>query len=66
MVEPLEKLLPGRTTQRDLIGEIADGLTGAGVKFMGLKLDVAYLIGSENMKNTLAVGLGYTIKLSHL
>ena len=33
---------------------------GAGVKFMGLKLDVAYLIGSENMKNTLAVGLGFS------
>ena len=32
--EPLKKLLPGRTTRRDLIGEIADGLTGAGVKFM--------------------------------
>ena len=32
--EPLEKLLPGRTTQRDLIGEIADGLTAAGVRFL--------------------------------
>lgn len=32
--EPLERLLPGRTTQRDLIGEIADKLTAAGVKFL--------------------------------
>ena len=33
---------------------------GAGVKFMGLKLDVAYLIGTENMNNTLAIGLGFS------
>ena len=33
---------------------------GAGVKFMGIKLDLAYLIGSGAMKNTLALGLGYT------
>lgn len=32
--EPLERLLPGRTTQRDLIGEIADGLHRAGVRFI--------------------------------
>lgn len=32
--EPLERLLPGRTTQRDLIGEIADGLQRAGVRFL--------------------------------
>lgn len=32
--EPLDKLLPGRTTKRDLIGEIADRLTAAGVRFM--------------------------------
>lgn len=33
---------------------------GAGVKFVGIKLDVAYLIASGAMKNTLAVGLGYS------
>lgn len=33
---------------------------GAGVKFLGIKLDLAYLIASGPMKNTLAVGLGYT------
>lgn len=33
---------------------------GAGVKLIGIKLDVAYLIASGPMKNTLAVGLGYT------
>ena len=33
---------------------------GAGVKFAGAKLDLAYLIGSSAMKNTLAVTLGYT------
>lgn len=32
--EPLERLLPGRTAQRDLIGEIADGLHEAGVRFI--------------------------------
>jgi len=32
--EPLERLLPGRTTQRDLIGEIAEGLNAAGVRFL--------------------------------
>lgn len=33
---------------------------GAGVKFAGVKLDVAYLLGSEIIGNTLSVGLGYT------
>ena len=33
---------------------------GAGVKFAGAKLDLAYLIGSSAMKNTLALTLGYT------
>ena len=33
---------------------------GAGVKFIGLKLDLAYLIGSGAAKNTLALSLGYT------
>lgn len=33
---------------------------GAGAKFAGVKLDVAYLLGSEIMGNTLSVGLGYT------
>lgn len=33
---------------------------GAGIKLIGIKLDVAYLIASGPMKNTLAVGLGYT------
>ena len=33
---------------------------GAGVKFAGAKLDLAYLIGSSAMKNTLALSLGYT------
>lgn len=32
---------------------------GAGVKFAGVKLDLAYVLGSEVMGNTLAVGLGY-------
>ena len=33
---------------------------GAGVKFIGLKLDLAYLIGSGAAANTLALSLGYT------
>ena len=33
---------------------------GAGVKFMGLKLDLSYLIGSGAAANTLALSLGYT------
>ena len=33
---------------------------GAGVKFAGAKLDLAYMIGSNAMKNTLALTLGYT------
>ena len=33
---------------------------GAGVKFAGVKLDLSYLLGSEVMNNTLAVGLGYS------
>lgn len=33
---------------------------GAGVKFIGIKLDVAYMMAVGPMKNTLAVGLGYT------
>jgi long-subunit fatty acid transport protein len=33
---------------------------GVGVKFIGLKLDLAYLIGSGAAKNTLALSLGYT------
>ena len=32
---------------------------GVGGKFMGIKLDVAYLIGSDAFKNTLALTLGY-------
>lgn len=33
---------------------------GAGVKFIGIKLDVAYVLGSDTIGNTLAVGLGYS------
>lgn len=33
---------------------------GAGVHFSGIRLDLAYLLGSDVMKNTLAVGLGYS------
>ena len=33
---------------------------GAGVKFAGVKLDLAYLLASGPMKNTLAIGLGYS------
>lgn len=33
---------------------------GAGAKFMGIKLDLAYLIGSGAAKNTLAIGVGYS------
>mgnify|MGYP003300993432 CR=1 FL=1 len=33
---------------------------GAGVKFVGVKLDLAYLMSSGPMKNTLAISLGYT------
>ena len=33
---------------------------GAGVKFMGIKFDLAYLIASGAAKNTLALGLGYS------
>lgn len=33
---------------------------GAGVKFAGAKLDLAYLIGSSAMKNTLAITVGYS------
>ena len=33
---------------------------GAGAKFMGIKLDIAYLIASGAAKNTLALSLGYT------
>lgn len=32
--EPLEALLPGRTTERDLIGELTDGLSAAGIRFI--------------------------------
>lgn len=31
---PLEELLPGRTTQRDLIGELTDALGEAGIRFI--------------------------------
>ena len=33
---------------------------GAGVKFIGIKLDLAYLIASEALGNTLALSLGHT------
>lgn len=33
---------------------------GAGVKFMGIKLDLSYLLGSDSLGNTLAIGLGYS------
>jgi hypothetical protein len=33
---------------------------GAGVKFAGAKLDLAYLTGSSAMKNTLAITVGYS------
>ncbi len=33
---------------------------GAGVKFMGIKFDLAYLVGSKTLGNTLALSLGYT------
>jgi opacity protein-like surface antigen len=33
---------------------------GVGAKFAGVKLDVAYLIASGAMKNTLALSLGYS------
>ena len=33
---------------------------GAGVKYMGIKLDLAYLIASEALGNTLALSFGYT------
>lgn len=33
---------------------------GIGAKFKGIKLDAAYLLGSDVMKNTLAIGLGYS------
>lgn len=33
---------------------------GAGVKFLGIKLDAAYLISSSPIGNTLALSLGYT------
>jgi len=33
---------------------------GAGAKFMGIRLDVAYLIGPGALANTIAVGLGYS------
>lgn len=33
---------------------------GAGLQLKGVKLDIAYLLGSEVMKNTLAIGLGYS------
>lgn len=33
---------------------------GAGVKFMGIKLDLSYLIASGPIANTLAVSLGYS------
>ena len=32
---------------------------GAGVKILGIKLDVAYILGSPRMGNTLAAGIGY-------
>ena len=32
---------------------------GLGAAFKGIKLDLAYLIGSDVMANTLAIGLGY-------
>ena len=31
---PLEEILPGRTTVRDLIGEVAEGLTREGIRFI--------------------------------
>ncbi len=34
---------------------------GAGVKFMGCKFNIAYLLGSETMANTLSFGIGYTL-----
>lgn len=33
---------------------------GAGVKFFGVKVDVAYVLGSSAMANTVAVSLGYS------
>lgn len=33
---------------------------GAGVKLSGVRLDLAYLLGSEIMGNTLSLGLGYS------
>jgi hypothetical protein len=33
---------------------------GVGAKFIGIKVDLAYLIASGPMKNTLALGVGYT------
>ena len=33
---------------------------GAGVRLLGIRLDIAYIFGSEVMGNTLAVGLGYS------
>ena len=32
--EPLEALLPGRTVERDLIGEITDGLSASGIRLI--------------------------------
>ena len=36
------------------------GSLGAGVKFFGVRLDVAYLVGSQVLKNSLGVTLGYS------
>ncbi len=33
---------------------------GAGVKFFGISLNAAYLLGNDILKNTLTVGLGYS------
>jgi hypothetical protein len=33
---------------------------GAGVRFAGVKLDLAYMLASGPMKNTLAISLGYS------
>jgi hypothetical protein len=34
---------------------------GAGVKFMGCKVNFAYILGSETMANTMSFGIGYTL-----
>ncbi len=33
-IDAIEKIMPGRTTKRDLVGELADALNARGIKFM--------------------------------